>query len=206
MQNRNHDTTRMYTKNGHYKFDFKDFHLRDVEIDTDEPAFCGPTAVAAIAGESLSFAIDCFRYVRYRRTWLEFPKAPPIRQTTTFEVMEALRLNGLLGYWMPVSGSPTFARFAEVRTDRLITNPCIVHVTGHVAAIHGWTWCDTKSRGNVIDIDDAPGRRARVKQAFVVFRSEKRTWEIPRALPRLRTNSQSDRRVHGYPSISAAQQ
>jgi hypothetical protein len=45
-----------------------------------------------------------------------------------------------------------------------------VRLNRHVAAVSGWVFCDTTSKGQVADADTAPGRRKRVKEVFVITR------------------------------------
>ncbi len=59
------------------------------------------------------------------------------------------------------------------------THPCVVHVTGHWVAVSGWVFCDTFSKGQVVDADQAPGRRKRAKDVFVITSRCPPTADIP---------------------------
>jgi hypothetical protein len=142
--------------------------LRDVVNDTRSRAFCGPTAVSAIAGAPVSLVRDAYRLVRYGPRWVEKPRAPSITGTTYYETEKVLRLLGFAASWQPVAGSPTFGAFLETRSGGVRTHPCAVFVTGHVVAVSGWQFCDTHTKGAVVEADDAPRRRARVKRVLLI--------------------------------------
>lgn len=142
--------------------------LRDVVNDTKSRGFCGPTAVAAITGEPVSRVRDAFRLVRYGASWTSRHRSPPIMGTYTHEIEQVLRLFGYVGAWRKVTGQPTLAAWLEDRGSLLRTHPCVVRVTCHVVAVSGWVFCDTLSKGQVVDADQAPGRRKRVREVFVI--------------------------------------
>lgn len=142
--------------------------LHDVVNDTKSRAFCGPTAVAAITGEPVSRVRDAFRLVRYGAGWTEYDGAPAVTGTRDYEVQGVLRLFGYVGSWRRIAGQPTLAAWLEGRTGVERTHPCVVHVTGHYVATAGWVFCDTFSKGLVVDADKAPGRRKRVKDVFLI--------------------------------------
>ena len=142
--------------------------LHDVVNDTKSRAFCGPMAVAAITGEPISLVRDAFRLVRHGAGWTEYDRAPPITGTRDYEVQRVLRLFGYVGSWRRIAGQPTLAAWLEGRTGVERTHPCVVHVTGHWVAVSGWVFCDTFSKGQVVDADKAPGRRKRAKDVFVI--------------------------------------
>lgn len=144
--------------------------LHDVVNDTKSHAFCGPTAVAAITGEPVSRVRDAFRLVRYGASWTSRRRSPPIMGTSTHEIERALRLFGYAGIWHTVEGLPTLAAWLEGREGFQRTHPCVVLVKRHVVAVSGWVFCDTASKGQVVDADKAPGRRKRVKEVFVITR------------------------------------
>ena len=145
-------------------------HLHDVVNDTKARAFCGPTAVAAITGEPISRVRDAFRLVRHGAGWTGYDRAPPIMGTYTHEMDRVLRLFGYAGAWIPIDGRPTLAAYLEGRSGSQRSYPCIVRLNRHVVAVSGWLFCDTLSKGQVVDADKAPGRRKRVKEVFVVTR------------------------------------
>lgn len=142
--------------------------LRDVLNDTTSRAFCGPTAVAAITGAPVSLVRDAYRLVRNGPSWTDMPRAPAITSTRFHETEKVLRLLGFAGSWQPVAGSPTLAAFLEARSGIVRTHPCAVFVTGHVVAVSGWQFCDTFTKGIVVEADDAPRRRSRVKRVLVI--------------------------------------
>lgn len=142
--------------------------LRDVINDTKSRAFCGPTTVAAITGAPISEVRNAFRLVRHGPHWVDMARAPAICGTEPQETEKVLRLFGYTGIWKSVLGSPTMAAFLESRTGIMRTHPCAVFVTGHVVAVSGWQFCDTFSKGEVVEADDAPRRRARVDRVFII--------------------------------------
>src|SRR5690606_2284494 len=133
--------------------DLSGHRLRDAVNDTKSRAFCGPMVVAAITGEPVSRVRDAFRYVRYGASWTSRRRSPPIMGTHTHETERVLRLFGYVGAWHKVSGRPTLAAYLEGRRGVQRTHPCVVLVTGHYVAISGWLFCDTFSKGLVVDAD-----------------------------------------------------
>jgi hypothetical protein len=154
--------------------------MRDVVNDTRSRSFCGPTAVAAISWQPISVVRDAFRFVRHGSGWPMQFRAPAIMGTTHREVEAALQVFGFYGRWQAVRGNPTLAAFLDQREGVLRTHPCIVHVTGHWVAVSGWTFCDTLSDGRVVDAEEAPGRRKRVKNVFLITGTGHPASEIPR--------------------------
>lgn len=153
--------------------------LRDVVNDTKSRAFCGPMAVAAITGEPISRVRDAFRLVRYGDGWIHYKRAPAIMGTRAQEVERVLRLFGYVGSWRVVDDQPTLAAWLEARGGIERTHPLIVQVTGHWIALCGWEFCDTRSRGRVVDAEEAPGRRKRVRRMFVITERCTPATEIP---------------------------
>ncbi|MPR07795.1 hypothetical protein [Microvirga tunisiensis] len=142
--------------------------LRDVTNDTRWHAYCGPTAVAAITGESLSRIRDVFRTVRYGSDWTTLERAPAVKGTSTHNVQQVLRIFGYESRWHTIEGNPTLRAWLERCTGAMRTHPGVVMVTGHWIAFSGWTVCDTFSEGEVIDAEDARCRRSRVKGALLI--------------------------------------
>ncbi|MFN6985238.1 MAG: hypothetical protein ACK4OI_10380 [Rhizobium oryzihabitans] len=141
--------------------------LHDVVNDTKSRAFCGPTAVAAITGEPISRVRDCYRLVRYGSDWVIRRRSPPVMATRLAETEKVFRLLGFAVSWQKVTGKPTLAAYLENRADLQRTHPCAVRVTRHLVAVSGWVFCDTFSKGQVVDVDAAPGRRKRVTDVLV---------------------------------------
>lgn len=160
--------------------EFDAFPLRDVRNDTRSRAYCGPTAVAAITGAPISMVRDTYRLVRFGREWVHRPTAPGIVGTTYDEAEKVLRLLGFVGVWRHVDGAPTFAAYMQARTGIERTHPGILFVTRHAVAVSGWQFCDTLSKGRVIEADDAPRRRKRVRKVFVVTARIPPAMHIPR--------------------------
>ncbi|MGW9232517.1 hypothetical protein ACWGPT_16785 [Pseudorhizobium sp. NPDC055634] len=146
----------------------KTSYLHDIVNDTKSRAFCGPTAVAAITGEPISRVRDCYRLVRYGSGWVNRRRAPPIMGTRLVETEKVLRLLGFAVSWQKVADAPTLAAYLDNRTGMQRTYPCVVRVTGHLVAVSGWLFCDTFSKGQVVDADTAPGRRKRVTDVLVI--------------------------------------
>lgn len=156
------------------------YPLRDVVNDTKSRAFCGPTAVATIADEPISLVRDAFRFVRCGPGWVNYDRAPAIMGTTHREMRRVLELFGFIGHWQTISGKPTLAAFLEAREGSLRTHPCVVEVTNHWVVISGWQFCDTLSKGKVVEADEAPGRRKRVKSVFLITGFARPASRIPR--------------------------
>ena len=142
--------------------------LHEVVNDTRSRGFCGPTAVAAITGEPVSRVRDAFRLVRHGAGWTGYDRAPPVMGTYPHEIERVLRLFGYVGIWHTVEGLQTLAAYLEERSGFQRTHPCVVRVNRHVVAVSGWVFCDTASKGQVVDADKAPGRRKRVKEVLVI--------------------------------------
>jgi len=142
--------------------------LKDVINDTKTRAWCGPTAIASITGKPISVVRNAFRFVRFGDRWLNFPRSTAIVGVTMWEVQAVLKTFGLTGHWETLTRQPTLASWLEDRVGLCRIHPTIVHVTGHFVAISAWEFCDTFSRGYVVDAEEAPGRRKRVKDVFVI--------------------------------------
>lgn len=143
-------------------------YLHDVVNDTKSRAFCGPTAVASITGEKVSRVRDAYRLVRHGPGWPNLPRAPAIMRAPLSETEQVLRLFGYVGVWHEVAGRPTLAAYLKGRTGVERTHPCVVLVTRHYVAVSGWLFCDTFSKGLVVDADAAPQPRKRVQKVFVI--------------------------------------
>lgn len=172
--------------------------LRDVRNDTKSRAFCGPTAVATIVDEPVSVVRDAFRLARCGASWVNYDRAPAIMGTTHREVEAVLQAFGFIGHWQTVRGNPTLAAFLEERNGDLRTHPTIIEVTGHWVAVCGWQFCDTFSKGQVVEAENAPRRRARVKRVFVL------TGRVPpSAIPRKDYSAAAARAAAGQKARSA---
>lgn len=142
--------------------------LKDVIHDVRTSAFCGPTAVAAITGQPISAVRDAYRFVRFEHRWIGFPRRPPIMGTTSEELASVLRLFGFDGHWEYHTDKPTLAAYLKARQGYCRTHPTAVFFGRHVVAIKGWEFCDTFTDGQVVEADDAPHRRKRVRAVFVI--------------------------------------
>ncbi|MCW0002039.1 hypothetical protein OE766_27940 [Pararhizobium sp. YC-54] len=143
-------------------------YLYDVDNDTKSRLYPGPGVIASITGESLSKAHNAIRQVRYGSRWLDFPRTPPIKRTRDGEVQEALSLLGYDGYWRRLPDRPTLAAYLNARTGVERDHPCVVFLRAYCVAVSGGVFCDIFSRGIVIDIDDAEGRRKKVSHVLVL--------------------------------------
>lgn len=160
----------VYTSFGESRY-LLNHQLSDVANDTPSRAFCGPTAVAAITGVSISKVRDTYRLVRHGLNWEDkLDYIPPITGTYWHETQRVLEKLGFTGEWESITGSPTLAAFVNATPEYLREYPRAVFVTGHVVAISGSQFCDTFSRGKAMNLDDAPGRRKRVKRVLRLTR------------------------------------
>lgn len=153
--------------------------LRDVVNDTKSRAFCGPTAVASITRQPISVVRNAFRLARYGEAWLKFRQSPPIMGVRLEEVEDVLGLFGFGGSWKRVYPAQSLAAWLESREGEARINPVMVHVTGHLVAVRGWEFCDTASKGLVVDANEAPGRRKTVRDVFVIDRMSAPAAHIP---------------------------
>lgn len=161
-------------------FQLETFQLRDVMNDTWTKPFCGPTAVAAITGAPLSLVLDSYRLVRHGPEWVDRGRTPRITGAALRETEETLRLLGFVGEWHQIERAPTLDAFAASRSDKMRTHPLLVVVTGHYVAIHGERFCDTFSRGKVVNLDKAPRRRKRVRKVLLITGKVPPSTQIPR--------------------------
>ncbi|MGO4659253.1 hypothetical protein AB4Z34_31385 [Ensifer sp. 2YAB10] len=143
-------------------------YLHDVDNDTKSRLYSGPSVIASITGASLSEAHNAIRQVRYSSRWLDFPRTPPIKRTRDGEIDAALRLLGYVGYWRRLPERPTLAAYLNDRTGVERDHPCVVFLSTHCVAVSGGVFCDVFSRGIVIDIDEAEGRRKKVSRVLVL--------------------------------------
>ena len=143
-------------------------YLHDVDNDTKSRLYSGPGVITSITGVSLSKAKDAIRQVRYGSRWLDFPHTPPIKRTYDGEIEGALRLLGYVGYWRRLPDQPTLAAYLNARTGVERDHPCVVLLSTHYVAVSGGVFCDIVSRGVVIDIDEAEGRRKKVSRVLVL--------------------------------------
>jgi hypothetical protein len=143
-------------------------YLHDVDNDTKSRLYSGPSVVASITGASLSKAKDAIRQVRYGSRWLDFPHIPPVKRTRDGEIEQALRLFGYVGYWRHLPDQPTLAAYLNARAGAERDHPCVVYLSTHCVAVSGGVFCDIFSRGVVIDIDEAQGRRKKVSHVLIL--------------------------------------
>jgi hypothetical protein len=174
-QGHHHITDSVYTRRP-----LESYPLSNVVNDTRSRAYCGPTAVAAIVAQPVSVVRDAFRFARYGGNWVNRDRAPAIIGTANREVEAVLQIFGFVGRWQAVPGNPTLAAFLEKREGEVRTHPCIIGVTRHWVTVSGWQFCDTISRGMVVDADEAPRRRKRVKKVFVITGHTEPARYIPR--------------------------
>lgn len=142
--------------------------LNDTVKDTKSRLYAGPAVIASITGVTVTQAADAIRQVRYGARWLDFPYTPPIKGTFGYEIEEGLGLPGYVGHWRNPSDQPTLAAYLNDRTGVERDHPCVVFLSTHPVAVSGGVLCDIFSDGVVIDIDDAAGRRKKVKRVFVL--------------------------------------
>lgn len=143
-------------------------YLNDAIKDTRSRLYPGTVVIASLTGVTVSQAADAIRQVRYGAGWLDFSYTPPIRHTRGNEIEQALRLLGYVGQWRWFSDQPTLAAYLKTRTGLERDHPSVVFLSTHAVAVSGGVFCDVLSRGVVIDIDDAKGRRKKVNRILVL--------------------------------------
>ncbi|MDR6758152.1 hypothetical protein J2Y48_003450 [Mycoplana sp. BE70] len=145
-------------------------YLHDVVKDTKSRLYGGLCVIASITGVTVSQACDAIRQVRYGARWLDFSYTPPIKRVRDGEIEQALHLLGFVGHWRWLPDRPTLAAYLNGRTGMERDHPCVVSLSTHCVAVSGGVFCDVFSRGVVVDIDDAEGRRKRVSRVLVLTR------------------------------------
>ncbi|WP_137132603.1 hypothetical protein [Rhizobium sp. FY34] len=143
-------------------------YLNDAVKDTKSRLYSGPAVIASITGVTSSQASDSIRQVRYGARWLDLSYTPPIKRTRGYEIEQALRLHGYIGHWRLLPDQPTLAAYLNARTGAERDHPCVVFLSTHCVAVSGGVFCDVFSRGEVVDIDDAKGRRKKVSRVLVL--------------------------------------
>jgi len=121
-------------------------------------SYCGPAAIATIAGVTTDDAASIIR----RRRLLRNGYATPVRGTYTSEVVHALDVLGFdcdLYQRINRGGRPTLAKWLRERKDRTATY--LVEVTGHWLVVRGIKLADSLHR-EIVTIRQAKGRRCRV--------------------------------------------
>ncbi len=143
-------------------------YLHDVVKDTRSRLYSGTIVIASLTGVTVSQAADAIRQVRYGASWLDFSYTPPVKWVSAHEIEQALRLLGYVGQWRWFSDQPTLAAYLKSRTGVERDHPSVVFLSTHAVAVSGGVFCDVFSRGVVIDIDDAKGRRKKVSRVLVL--------------------------------------
>lgn len=146
----------------------KPHYLNDVVKDSKPRLYPGPCVIASIAGVPVSRAADAIRQVRYDARWLDFSYTPSIKWASDREIEQALRLLGLVGQWRRLPDQPTLAAYLNARIGAERDHPCVVLLGNYPVAVSGGVFCDVFSHGEVVDIDDAKGRRKRVSRVYVL--------------------------------------
>lgn len=145
-------------------------NLHFPENDTKAKAFCGPTSLMAITGRPFSVVRDACRMARYGMNWpSKFERAPNVRGVSNAVLERAFRILGYSGRWVEVPNRPTLAAWLDNRTDEERKKPCVVNVTGHYVTVAGFQFVDTFTKGQVVEIDEAPHRRKRVTRVFIII-------------------------------------
>lgn len=169
---------------------------RDVPVDRTGNGYCGPLVIAALLGISTAEAASEVRRRSNRRCYaravkgmynddlvhvlkvngLKVEKQPhgelryfpryrwPNGKSVAFE-----SYNGALGECTPVEQrpvKPTLARWLAERPDKSATY--VVQVTGHYVLVSGRKFVDTHTRGQWVNIGDAPRRRKRVEHVWMI--------------------------------------
>lgn len=143
-------------------------YLHDVVKDTRSRLYSGTIVIASLTGVTVSQAADAIRQVRYGASWLDFSYTPPVKWVSAHEIEQALRLLGYVGQWRWFSDQPTLPAYLKSRTGVERDHPSVVFLSTHAVAVSGGVFCDVFSRGVVIDIDDAKGRRKKVSRVLVL--------------------------------------
>ncbi|MDW9721634.1 hypothetical protein GOB91_04600 [Sinorhizobium meliloti] len=143
-------------------------YLHDVVKDNKSRLYPGTCVIASITGVTLSQAADAVRQVRYDSRWLDFSYTPPIKMVRDGEILQALRLLGFVGFYRRLPERPTLAAYLNARIGSERDHPCVLFLSTHCVAVSGGVFCDVFSHGEVVDIDDAKGRRKSVSSVLVL--------------------------------------
>ncbi|WP_320200372.1 hypothetical protein RMR16_013560 [Agrobacterium sp. rho-13.3] len=143
-------------------------YLHDAVNDTKSRLYSGPDVIASIAGVPLSQVNDAIRQVRFGASWPDLSYTPQIKWVLYSEIEKALYLLGYTGEWRWLRDQPTLAAYLKARTGKERDHPCVLSISNYYVAVSGGVFCDVSSRGIVVDIDDAEGRRKKVHRVFVV--------------------------------------
>jgi len=125
---------------------------------TGKNSYCGPAAVATIAGITTDEAAKHIRKAYNRKS---------IRRVYPEELVHALTELGYTANYMefPLARRPTLAKWLRGREDR--NKMTIVFLTGHFATVKGNKYIDNHTKEPVW-ISKAPGRRKRVVGVITV--------------------------------------
>lgn len=171
-------------------------YLHDVIADTKSRLYSGPAVIASITGVTLSQVHNAIRQVRYGSRWLDFSYTPPIKKPRDGEIEQALRLLGYVGQWRWLPDRPTLAAYLNGRTGMERDHPCVVFIGTYCVAVSGGVFCDIFSRGVVVGIDDAQGRRRRVSRVLVLTKQIAPSTIATRTLPKKSgANGKADRLI-----------
>ena len=150
-------------------------NLKRVKHDLKTSLWCGPAAMSAITGRTTSECREAIRDARYGDSGEG--RSAVIKGVRNREVTQALRAMGwsvLLVYdaaAFTMRERPTLAKFLRKRRRTARSNALLINVTGHYVAVLRRKFLDNLQTVPV-NVKDAHCRRARVKKAWMVWKTE----------------------------------
>jgi hypothetical protein len=162
--------------------------LRTVKNDVTTTLWCGPAAISAVTGESVSKIMNIMRQLSGRQTIKSVPYWLLQRTLATLG-WEAVTLHkfdrrkvepkverlsasitvtsGIGSEWVEAKQRPTLARYCREHRQDFQEHACIVGITGHYVAVYGRRFCDSHTSEPVF-LRKSPHRRTRVEQVFQI--------------------------------------
>ena len=144
--------------------------LHDIE---GRNTYCGPAAIAAIAGITTDEAADLIASRREHDSYYKWWN--PVRRCGTKEVTDVLQCD--LDFWVRFVTADarrpiTLKRFLDGRKPDDLKTVYLVNVTGHFVVIRGSILADNCHRRGEL-IEDVGRLRRRVKNAWKVLECER---------------------------------
>ena len=142
--------------------------LRDVENDTGERLYDGPVAVAAITGDPISVVEPVMREQLLVFGGWNSRRMPNLAAVALLDVADCLERFGFVGTQTFPYPSPTLAAYLKISDAEGNRMPRVIGTTDGFVAVADNELCESATGGIVVDAEDAPARRRRVRWVFEV--------------------------------------
>jgi hypothetical protein len=157
----------------------KTLRLRQVKNDlrSGRSGYCGPTVLASITGRRLSVINELIREQRWgtkREAKLNGVRRGGITGTSAGDLRRVLRHYGLDMLRVESYGQgvrPTLATWLKRREPNTLYVVNVGFRRGHWTAVKGRKFLDTFTNGQPVWLKDAPHRKKRVRDVWVVTRA-----------------------------------